>query len=230
MNMHHTMRAMLLEYPIVHCRPFPADSFFAPFLALVLYANVFITLALYFISLRFHEIYLLFFSIGLTLDTIFNAALVYLLQGAVPIEGCNGPYDMPSVIAQHTGFFVTSVIVYSYQYRTPHIHALHHALLAGWATIVPFTLAFFNFNSLAQIVVGYLLGSLTGFAYQVAIVFPIIVPQFPALLEWRIVKWSGYENNLCKDAFLYASDDDSTVAVAFQYVPASTNKKSATTT
>ena len=161
---------------------------------------------------------------------IVNTAIVYVLQGEVPIAGCNGMYDMPSGIAQHAGFFVMSVLLYSYEYRTPHIHAIHHALLAAWAVIVPFSLAFFNFNSPAQLMVAYLVGSLGAFAYHIAIVFPIIVPKFPIILQWRIIKWCGYEDNMCCDAFRYTDNDDdysstSSAVVGYAYIPASTKRK-----
>ena len=210
----------MLEYPRVHCQPFPANSVFAPFLILVRYANIFITVGLYAMSLRYHEIYLLFFSFGLSLDTIVNVALVHLLRGAVPILGCGGPYDMPSVIAQHTGFFITSILIYSYQYNAPHIHTLHHALLAGWATLVPFAMAFFNFNSPEQLIVAYLVGSLLAFVWQIAFTFPLIVPRFPEMLEWRIMKFCGYQDTMCQEACDIVAVSDSSI-VAYQYVPAS---------
>lgn len=54
-----------------------------------------------------HELYLRFFSFGLTLNWLLNIGIQHLVGTEPHIHGCGEGYSMPSWHAQHAFFFYT---------------------------------------------------------------------------------------------------------------------------
>jgi hypothetical protein len=156
--------------------------------------------ALYTFSLRWRELWLLGFGVGLTLNAFLNGVLVVLIADRVPIEGCGGPYDLPSRVAQHAAFFITSILTYSFQYRSPHFHGYYQAALAFWALIVPYALVYFNFNSGAQLLAAALVGSVFAFVWQVLVMYYLLAPHFDVVTSWWAFKTLEYRDTWCRVA------------------------------
>ena len=163
-------------------------------LALGQLASFYVSLVIFIVAWSRHEIYILFFSLGLALDGLLNYGLQQLIQDPVPVDGCGGPYGMPSFQVQHTAFFVTFALTYAQFYKS-HLRLLFCITLPAFLFWVCVAQILLNFNTPAQVIVGVLVGQWS-IPYQIVLYFAV-EPFFPTILGWRWVRTLGYVDTLC---------------------------------
>src|SRR5271165_4506964 len=116
----NVVASFLLEiefWTLTNCQPFQ-QSWMAAALAVLRYAPQTITFLLYFGGLRYRELYLLLFALGLTLNSLINVALNALIvtpprvATCIPLHGATFSWQV-----QQTAFFVIFSIGFMALYR-----------------------------------------------------------------------------------------------------------------
>lgn len=178
-----------------HCQPFQ-QSWFAAILSLLRYAPAIITFLLYFVGLRYKELYLFLFGIGLTLSALINEALNSLIVRAPRIPTC--PPLRGAAIAnevQQVAFFTVFSLGYIALYR-PRTKLWHLGVLLLFYALSVIGSHLLNYHFSDAIVAGAVLGTILAFAYQSALHF-WFVPQFCKIVRIPFVLYMGYQDTLC---------------------------------
>jgi len=177
------------------CGPYE-QSWLTGVYALLRYAPYFITIVMYVASFWYKQIYLLFFSIGLTLDGYLNEAINDAvnrpprMQRCPPLWGTAVAYEI-----EHAAFFITFALGYMSLYR-PRTKLWHIALLFLWYALIVSGAHFMHFHHSDAIVNGAILGTFVALTYQVLLHW-IFVPRLCRMLQNRLVVYWGYIDTLC---------------------------------
>lgn len=164
--------------------------------ALLRYAPYFITIVLYIASFWYKQIYLLFFSIGLTLDGVLNEALnnafprAWRTPGCPPLWGAAVAYQI-----EHAAFFITFVLGYMLLYR-PRTKLWHILLLFTFYALTVSGAHYMNFHYADAIANGAIVGSFAALTYQ-TILHWFFVPRLCRMLKHRLIVYWGYMDTLC---------------------------------
>lgn len=177
------------------CGPYE-QSWLTGVYALLRYAPYFITIALYIASFWYKQIYLLFFSFGLTLDGLINEAINDAVNRpprtpkCPPLWGTAVAYEIET-----SSFFVTFILGYMTLYR-PRTKLWHILLLFIWLALNVSGAHFMHFHHSDAIVNGAILGTFLALTYQVLLHW-IFVPSMCRVLRYRLVRYWGYIDTLC---------------------------------
>jgi len=147
------------------------DSAQTTLLATTRYVGPLLTLLMYVVGLRYKELYLLLFGLGLSLDGYTNVAWRYVLRDDARVVATCGdayvPFASPSYQAQHTAFFVTFALTYIGLYR-PRAKLWHFLLLAVFALAVFYADRELNYHTERALLAGAYIGALNAVVWQVS--------------------------------------------------------------
>jgi membrane-associated phospholipid phosphatase len=185
-----------------YCTPWYDDS---PLVDLYITANwvtFMIPFLLFFVSFWHKELYTLFFSVTSFLNWLLNYLLRHvIIKEPVPVGGCTDlKYGMPSMETQQAFFVMTFFFGYILYWRRSFQTVFSKILLVGGMTLYVFVLingqTTLGGNTPSQMVLGAILGVIFAQICQ-DIIFHLIYPHFPTLLNWKLVKKFGYQDNMC---------------------------------
>lgn len=191
------------------------DNVLTTLLAPTRYVGPLLTLLMYVAGLRYKELYLLLFGLGLSLDGYANVAWRYVLRDTErPVATCAdayAPFASPSYQAQHTAFFVTFALTYIGLYR-PRAKLWHFVLLAAFAVVVFYADRRLNYHSERALLAGAYVGAFNAFVWQVRLrcekevrllilvqlfVRFALYPAFPFVVSTRLARYLAYTDSLC---------------------------------
>jgi len=207
-------------------------NFFSPYLVLLRYAPRVINLASYIVSLYYRELFIGLVGVLLTLSDILNVyVLKPLIRQPVPQPQCGSstfyclppnatecghdspidcvPCGMPSYGAQQIAAFVTAILVYSLQYPALKLKWSHYALLIALEALAMYSYVHFHFNTLEQVVVGAMVGSLY-MALGVSALYGLLSRYYDALLYHWSARKLGYVDSLTRYHAPVPGDPDTT--------------------
>jgi hypothetical protein len=177
------------------CQPYE-ESWMSATFSLTRYTPQVITLILYFAGLRYKELYLLLFGVGLTVDGFINVIFNSLAVNDPRIDTCLPSWGSALTYqVQHSAFFVTFSLGYAALYR-PRIKMWHMFVIQLFLTVNVLGAHFLNYHRSSSIIAGAALGTLTAFCYQ-SLLFWLIVPKFSVILRTRFVRYMAYQDSLC---------------------------------
>ena len=107
------------------------------------------------------------------------------------------PCGMPSFEMQQAAFFVTGLLILKMQWHVEQIKIGVVGLLQLMIVLVAYSLLYFGFNTIPDILVGGLVGFVFSWAYNMA-VYVWLSPYFARMEGWWICKQFGYRNVFCK--------------------------------
>ena len=146
-----------------------------------------LTFSIFSISLYKQELYLMFVSFSLTLNWFLN----YFLQNVIFLDhgaflNCGSYHQNPSFSTQHICCLDTMLALYcvtwSRKIMYTNLFVLHlFSHMVVWARI------FIGINTRTQLVVGSLVGFISGILFHLAILL-IAYPNFGHILSWRIMR------------------------------------------
>lgn len=181
----------------VNCQPY-VDSWLTSLLALARYAPQLLTFTLYITGLWHKELYLLLFGIGMSLSTLLNWAFNSLTGDAVPprVATCIPVHGaVLSFESQQIAFFITFAMGYVVLYEAG-ARVWHMLLLVSIFALVFLGDHMLNYHTAEAIVAAATLGSVLAFCYQ-WLLYILVVPSFPYVLQSRYVRYFGYDDTLC---------------------------------
>jgi len=104
---------------------------------------------------------------------------------------------MPALEPQLTTFTVLSIGLFALSWRAPHVHAYQIALLHVLYSLVMYAHVYIGFNSVAQVLAGSLVGTVTALVFHCAL-FALVYPRFDAMLAWPLARRFGYRDTYCR--------------------------------
>ena len=179
-------------YPL--CGPYE-QSWLSGFYAMMRYAPYFIMIVLYVASFWYKQIYLLFFSLAMSLDGFLNEALnnrfarPWRKPGCPPLWGAAVSYQV-----ENAAFFITFVLGYMSLYR-PRTKLWHIMLLFLYYALTVSGMHFMHFHHSDAIVNGAIVGTFTALTVQVLLHW-LIVPRLCHMLSLRLIVYWGYMDTL----------------------------------
>lgn len=119
--------------------------------------------------------------------------------GAFPLQPCSPCVScgMPAYEAQYTAFLAISIYLYVFTWRHSANTFVNSGLVVVWLLIASWSHSFFGFNSPAQIVVGVTVGAVFAMIWH-AFEYIWLYPYFRIALNWKLVRWLGYQDNYCE--------------------------------
>lgn len=186
-----------------------SDDVVTRLLLLTRFSVIALALLMFFASLKYKEIYLLFLSIALKLNIFLNELLsdVIIKQSAPSID-CNNDnpalvvmghemnvYGMPSFIAQHVYFFITVSLTYALLWRV-RLSFLTLLALLGYAALACTAQVVLLYNTAWQVVVGAAVGIVFGVLYQ-AFIYYALSPYFEWIVSTRVFSYFEYRDGMC---------------------------------
>ena len=180
-----------------NCQPYE-HSWTSALLSLMRYVPHVITFVLYFAGLRYKELYLLLFGVGLTISSSTNQLLNGLLGAPLRVSSCVALHG-PSISwqAQQAAFFVMFSLAYAslYQARLKLWHAFALELFLALAVIAQ---EFLNYHTPQATIAGAALGIFVAVLWQLFL-YAVIVPSFSIVLRSTFVQYMAYQDTLCYD-------------------------------
>lgn len=185
-----------IDYLIIGiCGPYE-QSWLSGVYAFLRYAPDFISLALYIVVLRYKEIYLFLFSLGLTEDGFLNHFLNHAYARTPRILSCTPLWGSAvSYQAQHASFFSTFLFGYMALYQ-PRAKVWHIIGLVIFMALVFSGSHFMHFHHSDAILNGVIVGALNAVVYQTFLHW-LILPRLCRILSLRWVRYLGYMDSLC---------------------------------
>ena len=182
-------------WTFTNCQPYQ-QSWMTALLAVLRYAPLVLTFLMFFAGLRYKELYLLVFGVGLTLSSLTNWLLNELIERAPRVATC--PPLSGAAIAwqvQQVGFFVVFSLGYMALYR-PRTKLWHVWALTFFYTLTVVGSCMLNYHFPDAIVSGAALGTALALCYQ-SFLYLVVVPAFPRLLRNSLVRYMAYQDTLC---------------------------------
>lgn len=186
-----------LDCIVSDCLTYDKELPGAAFFVVLDFYPLVLTVGLFAISILRQEIYLFLLSLGLSFNWLicfFFQQVVFKQNGAFP--NCGSPLQMPSFASQQIVFFQTMVAFYAICW-TKKIYWTNTILLHFFSSLVVWARIFIGINTVQQLLVGAIFGLVLGTFYH-CVLFYLIYPHFKTILKWKIMKWRGFEDSLCK--------------------------------
>jgi hypothetical protein len=180
------------------CKNFETSIPGSSFLILLDFYPIGLTLGLAGIAVYKQELYLLLFSLSLSLNWLINLffqQVAFRQEGAFP--GCGSRYQMPSFSSQQIVCFQTMVAFYTIAW-TRRVFYLNSLSMHCFSALVVFARTFIGINTVAQLMAGAGFGFVDGILFHCIIYF-LIFPNFKAILGWRFSRWKGVVDTLCRE-------------------------------
>ncbi len=186
-----------LECTVTNCLFYETNGILGPsFLAGDLYP-IYLSIGLYSIGLYSHEVYLLLISFALTADWGINQAFKQIIRESGPFPGCSSEFQNPSFSTEHAILFETLMISFIIIWRK-RVSTYKIFLLKTFVFFVLLSRVYIGINTRGQLLVGAIFGSIEGLLIQFVIYY-FIAPHFPWIIDSKIGKFFGLEDNLCND-------------------------------
>jgi hypothetical protein len=121
--------------------------------------------------------------------------------GAPPLPECDAcvACGMPALEPQLAAFTLASIGIFGMQFYSSHLRVYHLALLYTVFALVVYTHVYFTFNTVAQVVVGVVVGLGIAAIFN-GFVFFAAYPYFDTMLRWPLVRYFHYNDRLCHAA------------------------------
>lgn len=179
----------------LNCQPYEASSMSA-LLSLARYAPQVIQFLMYFAGVRYRELYLLLFGLGLSLDSLVNLGLNQLIDGGEPRVATCPPVHgtLTSFQTQQTAFFVVFSLGFASLYR-PRLKYWHVLALCAFYLLVALSDHFLNYHRANAIVSGAFFGTTLALIYQTLLHW-LVVPWLARISSWTFVVYMSYRDTL----------------------------------
>jgi hypothetical protein len=169
------------------------DSFFV----LADYYNIFVTAAIYAISLYHYELYFFLLSLSMTFDWLVNWILRISVRMSSRFPNCGETYEMPSFASQHAACLVTMVFTFFilWGHNKMRIHRILMINLGFF--IVLLARLYIGTNRVSELLIGGIIGAIEGVVIQVLIYLYIMPMAVAFLRESHLDRLLGISNKLC---------------------------------
>jgi hypothetical protein len=185
-------------FTLLRCQPYE-QSWSSALLALLRYAPQVITFLLYFGGLRYKELYLLLFGLGLSLNSVVNQLLNRLLPSEPRVTTCTPMHGAGiSWQAQQVAFFTLFSLGYAALYQA-RLKLWHTVALTTFLALTVLSQDALNYHTTEATVIGAVLGCLLALLYQ-SFLYAVIVPSFRIVLRSSLVRYLAYQDTLCFDS------------------------------
>lgn len=164
------------------------------FLNIFRFTDMFVTAVLYVLGFVLKDLYLVFFGLSLTIDSLINYGLLNVIQQNSPNPGCGTQYGMPSTQAEAVTvlyIMMTSYFLFWWP-RAAVLSVFCTSLVYGSTILAQLEL---GYNTPSQVLIGICVGTFEGLIFQ-NIVHLLLTKYGHTIMRFKPVIWLGYRNVL----------------------------------
>lgn len=144
------------DYLINNCNY--SDSWLHIVYALIVFSPTVLTFIFAGVSYYTKQIFYLFMSMALYVDSLLNLLVSNWIPWHAPVETCGGPRAFPSFFMQHSAFLITFLLLSRHVFKL-HISPREIWLLQIWLLLTWVSAVDLGYNNFKQVLSGAIVGS-----------------------------------------------------------------------